>query len=184
MEWKDYISPDGVIRYRVSENGDVLSLYNNKLRKVGLNNSDYKRINLSHGSKKDVEKIYIHRLVATLFIENDNPNLKTDINHKDGNKLNNHYTNLEWVTKSDNTNHAIENGLFKPSIAKAKHARWEQQRQPVHKVDIKTGEILETFKSATEAARSIGLKTASNIFAVIKGKRSHCHGFKWKLAEK
>lgn len=51
----------------------------------------------------------IHRLVATHFIPN--PTNKPVVNHKDGNKLNNNYTNLEWATISENTRHAYANKL-------------------------------------------------------------------------
>ena len=53
--------------------------------------------------------MYIHRLVALHYV--DNPNNYEYVNHIDGNKLNNHYTNLEWCTKSYNAIHAIRTGL-------------------------------------------------------------------------
>lgn len=51
-----------------------------------------------------------HRLVATYFIPNRNK-LKNEVNHKDGNKLNNHVSNLEWVTSEKNRQHAVKNKL-------------------------------------------------------------------------
>ena len=54
---------------------------------------------------------YIHRLVALFFV--DNPEDKKEINHIDGNKLNNHYTNLEWCTSSENNIHKMKlNGTW------------------------------------------------------------------------
>lgn len=58
---------------------------------------------------KTVRK-YIHRLVAKMFISNYNE--LPDVNHKDGDKSNNEISNLEWISKSDNTKHAIDNGLL------------------------------------------------------------------------
>ncbi len=55
----------------------------------------------------------VHRLVAETFIPN--PNKFKDVNHKDGNKLNNNVNNLEWCTRSYNLIHAYNNGL-KPTI--------------------------------------------------------------------
>ena len=55
------------------------------------------------------QKKYIHRLVGELYL--DNPDNKPQINHIDGDKLNNHVSNLEWVTNQENRDHAILNGL-------------------------------------------------------------------------
>lgn len=51
-------------------------------------------------------RVKLHRIVGELFVYNPDPINKTCINHKDGNKINNHYTNLEWVSVSENNKHA------------------------------------------------------------------------------
>lgn len=52
---------------------------------------------------------YVHRMVAETFLDKEDG--KDFVNHKDGNKKNNHVNNLEWCTRSENMQHAFENGL-------------------------------------------------------------------------
>ena len=54
--------------------------------------------------------VYVHRMVADLFCPT---GTGITVNHKDGNKTNNHYTNLEWVSQKENIKHARETGLRK-----------------------------------------------------------------------
>jgi hypothetical protein len=55
---------------------------------------------------------YVHRLVAEMWVVNNNPELYNIVNHKDGNKFNNNRSNLEWVTYGLNTEHALRTGLL------------------------------------------------------------------------
>lgn len=58
-------------------------------------------------SKKGIQKSFmVHRLVAIHFIENDNPLVKREVNHKDKNIFNFSAKNLEWCTRSENNKHA------------------------------------------------------------------------------
>ena len=74
-----------------------------------LTRNGYLNIRLNkNGEGKDFS---IHRLVAKAFIPN--PESKSFINHKDGNRFNNYFENLEWSTPSENNQHALKMGLSK-----------------------------------------------------------------------
>lgn len=104
--WKPIPDYDG---YEISNFGRVKSFKRypqGKILKPALF-SNYLRVTLF----KDDERRYIsvHRLVTLTFIPNlDN---KPQVNHKDNNRFNNYVGNLEWVTSSENTQHALDNGL-------------------------------------------------------------------------
>lgn len=102
----------GKFSYQVSETGEVYSNQKKKLLKIFDNTKGYKTVSLWNGTS--AKKFYIHRLVAELFVPNTQNN--PEVNHIDGNKENNHYSNLEWVTRSFNMIHARENGYFDSHI--------------------------------------------------------------------
>jgi hypothetical protein len=99
-------------RYSVTSHGRVYShFYRNSHRTVELSQTThpegYKRVKFPMGYQGS--HIKVHRLVAMAFHEN--PNNLPQVNHKDGNKGNNHYLNLEWTDNSGNQIHAFETGL-------------------------------------------------------------------------
>lgn len=87
-------------------NGRVKSFKGQNLS-LSVAGAGYLMAQLSYNGEK--KKQYVHRLVAKAFIKNDSN--KPEINHKDGNKLNNSVENLEWCTSSENKKHAYKNGL-------------------------------------------------------------------------
>jgi len=80
--------------------------YKSKLLKGQISHG-YRIISLSQNGHK--KQHYVHRLVAGAFIVN-NSN-KREINHIDGNKLNNELSNLEWVSSKENKAHCRKNHL-------------------------------------------------------------------------
>lgn len=65
--------------------------------------------------------VRIHQLVGLHFV--DNPDNKPQLNHEDGNKLNNHYSNLKWCTGAENIEHAVRTGLLDMKGEKHHHAK-------------------------------------------------------------
>ena len=96
--------------YHVSNFGRVKSFKGKqRIIKPALSGSNYLFITLYSCDK--AKPISVHRLVALAFIPN--PKKKSEVNHRDGNKFNNHVSNLEWATSSENNLHAFNTGLMK-----------------------------------------------------------------------
>lgn len=109
-EWKPIHNYENL--YLISTLGNVKSLGNklgkkDKILKPFLLSYKYYAIELRH---KNIRKCKtIHRLVAETFLTNSHPKVKTQVNHIDGNKLNNNLNNLEWCTPQENTTHYYRN---------------------------------------------------------------------------
>lgn len=95
--------------YSISNAGRVKNNYTGLILKQGIINSGYLVVPL-RCSDIPSRHFLIHRLVCEEFVNNDDP-LRNTVNHKDGNKLLDHFYNLEWATQSENNEHAKENGL-------------------------------------------------------------------------
>ena len=104
MNWKAF--PE-IPEYEVSETGEVRNK-NGKVLNVSVSTAGYKQLNLYAEGTKTKHRL-VHRIVALTYLSN--PEGLPQVNHKDGNKLNNHVDNLEWCTAKQNTRHSIETGL-------------------------------------------------------------------------
>ena len=89
--------------YDITVDGEVINKHSGRCVKGQKNGKGYLRVSI--GGKLQ----FIHRLVAEKYVPN--PDNLPQVNHKDGNKLNNCANNLEWVSNMQNRKHALENGL-------------------------------------------------------------------------
>lgn len=124
-QWKDVVGYENY--YEVSSLGRVRS--KERILPHNINSGLYKKkprilsLRVARRGYKivwfcvdGVRKAYpVHRLVAIAFLPN--PDNKPQVNHKDGNKLNNEVSNLEWVTAKENVDHAVRTGLIKSGSA-------------------------------------------------------------------
>jgi len=118
--------------YNIDRSGQVTNRNTGKQVKPQENNCGYMRVQLCNGSLKP--RFFVHRIVAELFIPN--PLNLPQVNHKDGDKKNNHVSNLEWVSASDNRKHSFrelgenptrvcgtDNGVCKVTIEQIQQAK-------------------------------------------------------------
>ena len=181
--WKDIKGYEGL--YQASTLGEIrriesvvvdknkkrIRTFKNKKIKQILRKDGYYFVNLSKNGKVKTAKV--HRLIAETFLKNDvNYNI---INHKDGNKINNNVTNLEWCTCSHNTKEAYRLGLRKPNILKE---ALNGRSKPVLQYDTSKN-FIKKWSCIKEASKKLKIKD-SNISLVCKGKRKTARGYIWK----
>ena len=152
--------------YAVSDHGRVKKISTDKVLIATNDSRGYPAVTIIDDNGQHTKNV--HRLVAETFIPN--PEHKRTVNHKDGNKSNNHISNLEWNTLSENVTHAYANGLKQ---------RPDNAGSPKRAVRIvETGEV---FESIGECARSINGDQA-HICNCLSG-RYHTHkGFHFEYA--
>lgn len=156
--------------YAVSNMGNVKNLRTGRVLQPSIRSDGYKSVLLSRDGKK--MSIRVHQLVGQYFLELDTN--KTYINHKNGIKHDNRSENLEWCTHDENMRHAVQHGLIKPTLTNGK---------VVVVTDYKTNEHLFTFSSVKQCCKFLNLND-SPVYAVIKGKRNHHHGYSFKCEDR
>lgn len=168
--WKDIKGYEGY--YQVSSHGQVRSLdrivmssgFPRKIKGQILaqttDRKGYKHLRLRKNGEE--KSFFVHRLVAEAFVHNKRPEEYIQVNHKDEDKANNHYSNLEWCTQEYNLNYGTRNQrLSKPVIA-------YNEKQTLY------------FNSMTEANYE-GF-AQSSISRCVRGKLKTHKGYHWKLA--
>lgn len=156
--------------YFITENGELYSNRKSsrnpdcKIRQLspGLNSKGYLTVSIYCQGK--LKGYTIHRLVALTFIPN--PDNKPQVNHKDGNKLNNHVSNLEWATNDENNKHSWDNNL-RPNI-----------RKPIQQYTL-DGSFVAEYISITEGSKQTKIER-TNISRCCIGTLRMAGNYLWR----
>ncbi len=98
---------EGYNNYIVFKDGTIYNTMRKAYLKPIINKSGYAYITLCKNKSK--QNMYVQRIVALAYCENTNPEIKTQVNHKNKNRSDNRADNLEWVSQSENQLHAKNN---------------------------------------------------------------------------
>jgi len=160
--WKDVVGLED--RYLISNYGNLIRKSDNKTMKGSLNSWGYR----TFSTKVDGKIIYmkIHRMVAEVFLERPSDQLiekcskehhgKVLVNHKDGNKTNNYFENLEWCSHSENMKHVYTTGLYKNPAGVSKTTSY-----------IKDQEIIDYIRSIyIKSSREFGAPAISKLLDI------------------
>jgi hypothetical protein len=189
--WKKIVGYEGL--YEVSDLGNVRSLdkvvpkwdgfrlLKGRVLKKKLTQFGYHSVALTKNGKP--KHYFVHRLVATCFIDNPDTKTKTQVNHIDGNKTNNAVDNLEWVSASENIKHAFKTGLKSVQQSQIDTIRTlgKNSNKKVLQMDL-DGNVVKEWNSMTDASKTLKINL-SCISMCCKGTRKKAGGFAWKYSE-
>ena len=154
-QWREYKN-DRFPNYEVSNFGRIRNKFSKNIVSLYTSKFGYSIARLHMGQdKKDYR---IHRIVMETFIPN--PHNYTDVNHIDGNKSNNHLSNLEWCDRGHNIQHAYDKGL-----------RYRRQVRCIETNDIFTFDNLPAYLIGKRC------NILSNISSCCRGKSKSAYGY-------
>lgn len=157
----------GFPEYLAGEDGSVWSIISGRKLRPCLGNNGYMKVTLKDEDGGQWTPS-VHRIIAKAFCENDAPEVKTEINHINGDKTDNRAANLEWSSRNENLRHAYETGLRTNDVS----------AKSVIATNMETGEQMR-FASIYKAARFLGI-SQGNICMCCKGFRANAGGYYWE----
>lgn len=176
--WKDIEGYNG--KYQISNKGEVRSFSrwkNGNLLRGGTcgNPGPYRYVALVGNGRNDVKNFYIHRLVATYFVEN--PNGYNEVNHIDGDTLNNNAENLEWCSHFENMKHALKSGKLSHEFQQGAK---NKKSKPVYQ-KTKDGHVVKVWESVNQIQRETKY-LASSIFCCCNHRKGYntAYGYVWE----
>ena len=148
-----YCKYDLKFKYYIRDDGTIYSSISKRILKTQLDKDGYEKVRLMSKDGKR-HRYSVHRLVLENFNPIQNMN-NLQVNHIDGNKLNNNLNNLEWVTNQENITHAIKNKLRAKINGSAK---------------LKPEQVQEIYVRANKGESNISLGTKYNVHPDTIGK--------------
>lgn len=162
-EWREV---QEYTNYEVNQFGETRHKKRKQILKPRSNKGGYLYVNFKINGKNT--NFAVHRIVDLAFIPN--PNGYTEVNHKDYDRTNNCVENLEWVTSSQNKQHA--------------YLREENKKSRGKEVVqySKDGELIKIYSSVSEAAKEFGCSVAA-ISNCCLGRTKTSQRFRWSFTE-
>lgn len=183
-EWHDIPMFYGY--YQINKSGSIKSLPrsvrcgNGRFRKTTekilnptIDKDGYRNVGMNKPNFRGTYRV--HRLLAQIFIPNTEN--KPQVNHKDGNRLNNSLSNLEWATSSENVTHGFRClGRIHPLLGKTGSLCHLSKKVNQYDLD---GNFIKQWDSATDAANFYGA-CKSGISSCCNAVNETSIGFVWK----
>ena len=165
---------------KVNENGKVLKIKTvDKWGRITKeyepkkhdNGNGYLYISVNYHGK--MFNLAVHRLVAEMFVDGKNEKT-TEVHHIDGNKLNNNYKNLRWVSKKEHNARGVE------AVERAIGTKIKKYGKPF---ELKKGENILKFYSVKQAADYLNVSRTA-VRLVLHGENKTVKGYIGKYLEK